>query len=290
MMRTDLHLRLADGTDVGYAEAGDPEGYPVVHLHGSPSSRLEVSLPAFGQAAEDLGVRLIAPDRPGMGLTTFRRFSILDYPRQIGSFADALGLGRFAATGLSGGGKYACACAWVLSGRVTRVALVSSTCSFDLPGAKETWSREDRLLYGLAYRAPWMTRLMLAKAARDVRREPTSLFSMLDKLGPADQEILARDDVQHALSRNWSEAFRTGSRGPTRDLTLEARPWGVPLEQIDVPIDIWCGEDDRAVSPQQSRILADALRLSRRYVVPRAGHLLLAGGSAEDILRSVLDC
>ncbi len=132
-MRPDLQVKLADGTDVGYAEAGDRDGYPVLHLHGSPSSRLEVSFPAFLQAAEDLGIRTVAPDRPGMGLSTFRRFSILDYARLVGSFADALGLERFAVTGLSGGGKYACACAWGLPERVTRVALVSSTCSFDLP-------------------------------------------------------------------------------------------------------------------------------------------------------------
>lgn len=289
MMRPDLQVKLADGTDVGYAEAGDRDGYPVLHLHGSPSSRLEVSFPAFLQAAEDLGIRIVAPDRPGMGLSPFRRFSILDYARLVGSFADALGLERFAVTGLSGGGKYACVCAWVLSERVTRVALVSSTCSFDLPGAKATWSREDRLLYNLADRVPWMTRLLLAKAARDVRRDPMSLFSMLEKLGPADKEILARADFQQSLSRNWTEAFRQGSRGPAHDLRLEARPWGVPLDKIQVPIEIWRGDDDRAVSPQQSRILADALPLARTHFVPGEGHLLLAGNYARDILRSVIN-
>lgn len=92
---------------------------------------------------------------------------------------------------------------------------------------------------------------------------------MLEKLGPADKEILARADFQQALSRNWTEAFRKGSRGPAHDLTLEARPWVVPLDKIQVPIEIWCGDDDRAVSPQQSRIFADALPLSSTYFVPR---------------------
>jgi pimeloyl-ACP methyl ester carboxylesterase len=133
-----------------------------------------------------------------------------------------------------------------------------------------------------------MTRLMVAKAARDVRRDPTSLFSMLEKLGPADKEILARADFRQALSRNWTEAFRTGSRGPAHDLTLEARPWAVPLDKIQVPIEIWCDDDDRAVSPQQSRILADALPHSSTYFVPGEGHLLLAGNCAKDILQSVL--
>jgi hypothetical protein len=29
MMRPDLHLTLADGTEIGYAEVGDPGGAPV---------------------------------------------------------------------------------------------------------------------------------------------------------------------------------------------------------------------------------------------------------------------
>jgi pimeloyl-ACP methyl ester carboxylesterase len=62
MMRANLVVRLADGTEVGYAEAGDPEGHPVLHLHGTPGSRQEVGLPAAGRAAADLGVRLIGLD------------------------------------------------------------------------------------------------------------------------------------------------------------------------------------------------------------------------------------
>jgi fermentation-respiration switch protein FrsA (DUF1100 family) len=38
MIRADLRIRLADGTEVGYAEAGVPAGYPVLHLHGTPGS------------------------------------------------------------------------------------------------------------------------------------------------------------------------------------------------------------------------------------------------------------
>jgi hypothetical protein len=34
MMRSDLHLTLADGTDIGYAQVGEPDGAPVLHLHG----------------------------------------------------------------------------------------------------------------------------------------------------------------------------------------------------------------------------------------------------------------
>ena len=287
-MRADLRVRLADGTEVGYAEAGDPGGRPVLHLHGTPGSRLEVGLPAARRAAEDLGVRLIAPDRPGVGLSPFHRFSIRGYPQLVRGFAAALGLERFAVTGVSSGGKYACACAWGLPERVTRAVLASSTCSFDLPGAKATWSRDDRLVYTLAGRAPWLLRLMFAKFTHDVRRDPTAVFSMMKNLGPADQEIVGRGDFRRAFAAYVAEAFRQGSRGPAHDYTLEARPWGVPTGQIRVPIEIWHGEDDRLVSPQASRILAAALPGAITHFVPREGHLLLAGNYAKAALQSAL--
>ena len=71
------------------------------------------------------------------------------------------------------------------------------------------------------------------------------------------------------------------------DYTLEARPWNVPLDQIQVPIQIWHGEDDRLVSPQASRILTEALPGATTHFVPEAGHLMIAD-HASDILQSVL--
>ncbi len=288
MLRADLQVRLPDGSTVGYAEVGDPDGSPVLHLHGTPGSRLEVCIPAARRAADDLGLRLIGLDRPGMGLSTFRRFSIADYPRMVRDFADVVGLGQFAVTGVSGGGKYVCACAWQLPDRITRAALVSSTCSFDLPGAKTTANKQDRLMYTIANWAPWLLRPMFAKFTRDARRDPTALLAVLPELGSADQEILADEDFRQAFARDLAEAFRQGGRGLALDYTLEARPWGVPLSQIRVPMEIWHGEDDRLVSPQASRILASVLPDATTHFVPGAGHLLDASDHVKDVLHSVL--
>lgn len=288
-MRSDLRVKLPDGNVVGYAEAGDPAGPPVLYLHGSPSSRLELGLPGIREAADDLGLRVLAPDRPGIGLSTFRRYSIADYPGLVRGFADALGLGTFAVTGVSGGGKYACGCAWALPDRVTRVALVSSTCSFDLPGARATWNADDRRLYGSADRAPWLVRLYLAKVARDLRRDPDALLSTVERtVGAADKEALALPGFREALDRDMAEAFRQGGRGPAHDLTLEARPWGVPLERIEVPVDIWHGGDDRVVPPEQCRILARALPHATVHLVPGEGHFSLFARHARAIMQSVV--
>ncbi len=42
---------------------------------------------------------------------------ILDWPDDVTELADALNVGRFAVLGISGGGPYACACAFKISER-----------------------------------------------------------------------------------------------------------------------------------------------------------------------------
>ena len=54
-----------DGRRVAYATYGDPEGRPVVFCHGTPGSRLLARL--LDAPATRRGVRVLAPDRPGVG-------------------------------------------------------------------------------------------------------------------------------------------------------------------------------------------------------------------------------
>ena len=53
------------------------------------------------------GIRIIAPDRPGLGLSTrLPGRQIADWPNDVRELADALGIARFAVIGISGGGPY----------------------------------------------------------------------------------------------------------------------------------------------------------------------------------------
>ena len=85
-------------------EYGSPRGLPIIHCHGTPSSRVEGDLIFNAAIAAELGVRIIVPDRPGMGRSDFqpgRR--IVDWPDDVLELAAALGLDRFAVLGSSGG-------------------------------------------------------------------------------------------------------------------------------------------------------------------------------------------
>ena len=76
---------------------------------------------AWDEAARAKGVRFIAVDRPGMGLSDYRpRRTLVDWPDDVIQVAAALRLDRFAVLGISCGGPYAAACAWKISERLTR--------------------------------------------------------------------------------------------------------------------------------------------------------------------------
>ena len=79
-IETDNRIKLSDGHTVGYAEYGDLTGKPVVHFHGTPSSRFEADNPDLIAIAERLHVRFIVPDRPGHGLSDWVPYTIASYP------------------------------------------------------------------------------------------------------------------------------------------------------------------------------------------------------------------
>ena len=288
-MTTQLNnrLRLRNGRALGYAEYGDPGGYPVMHFHGWPSSRFEGHRPAIDEIAERLHARIIIADRPGIGLSDYQAYTIASWPDIVSEVADQLKLERFAVMGLSSGGKFVVACAWKIPQRLTHATVVSGNVPLDLPGVKATLSKQDNQLYGLADKTPWLLRLMLWKVARDVRKNPASVLSLFTEVSEPDREAFARPDVKQVFGEMVVESFRQGTRGAALDIKLEARPWGFPLQDVRMPIDIWHGEADGIVEIEQARLLAKALSNAQTHFVPNEGHTLIVN-RYEDILSTIV--
>ncbi len=285
-IKTDNQLRLSDGHTVGYAECGDPQGRPVLYFHGLPSSRFEINRPAIDEAATRLHAHLIAPDRPGIGLSDFKPYTIASWPDMVTELADKLGLDRFAVMGLSSGGKYVAACASKIPQRLTVAGMVSSTCPFDLPGAKEALSKQDNQIYGMADKVPWFFRLMLWKIARDARKNPASIFSLFTDVSEPDKVALARPDVKLVFEQMVVESFRQGTRGAALDWMLEARPWGFSLQEIRMPVYVWHGEADKILSVEHGHILTKAIPNARSQFFPNEGHTLIVN-HFEELLAAV---
>jgi pimeloyl-ACP methyl ester carboxylesterase len=278
-------VTLPDGERISYVDIGPISGRPILYFHATPGSRMWAA--GLAEDAGELGLRLLAPERPGCGGSSFYRYGVRDYPQLVARFADALGIADFGVIGVSGGGRYACACAAGLGSRVTRVALVASTAPPELPGVRATWSRQDRQLYTLADKAPWLLRVALTGLARSTRSEPDRALRLFTDLPAVDERALERPDVRERLAAMIREAFRQGARGPTHDLTLEARPWNIDLGAVEAPVDVWHGTADTFVSVQQAEILVRALPDHANFhILTGEGHLSLVVDHMREVLQA----
>src|SRR5260370_15544768 len=95
-----MELSGGDGSVIGVEVAGEQGAAPVLLCHGLADSGLSARL--FMQAAPELGLRIVAPDRPGVGGTDPRRLRRLaDWVEDAALVLDGLRAGSAALLGIS---------------------------------------------------------------------------------------------------------------------------------------------------------------------------------------------
>jgi pimeloyl-ACP methyl ester carboxylesterase len=275
-------VTLPDGRELAYEEYGDPAGEPVLSFHGGLSSRLDAA-PAH-QAALDLGVRLLSPDRPGIGRSTFqpgRR--LLDWPADVAALTDALDIDRFAVMGWSCGGPYAAVCGARMSERITAVGLLSSAVPLELVGTTKGLARDDRILLFLVRWAPWLASALLRVTIGDATE--TRLYREIRRSFPAvDRAALEeRGSIVDAVAF-VKESMRQGAEGCLQDYRVFGSPWGFDLREVTAPVQIWEGEEDDTGPPEYRELLLRYLPHAQLSVVPGEGHLSLLQHQAPAIL------
>ena len=283
--RLNQTLTLQDGRSLGYAEYGDPDGKPVFYFHGHPSSRLDWPLFDPNEAAYQLGAHLIAPDRPGHGLSDYQRGrSMLDWPADVIELANALQIDRFAVLGVSGGGPYAAACAFKTAHRLTKTAIVCGMGPAEAPGAT------DGISWIYAGKAAIARNVMLKMMAIGLQRDPDKFqrrfLSQASATLPApDVELLENSEFANSfLKLTFGEALRPGITGASHDAKVYSQPWGFHLEDITCEVCLWHGELDRQVLPSVGHYVADAIPNCHAIFARDEGHLSLPRNCVRDIL------
>jgi pimeloyl-ACP methyl ester carboxylesterase len=272
----DLSLRLRDGRTLGYAEYGAPEGRPLLYCHGFPSSRLEGRL--IDAVAKSRNFRVIAVDRPGYGLSDFqpgRR--LLDWPDDVATLMQGLGVERFTALGVSGGGPYALACAWKIPSKITAVAVVCGLGPVYERHAVSMLRWPARFGFVLAQRSRWLLWLLYGGIlARLLCARPQLMHTLSTWTGPpADKATLARVEIREPLLAAVREGLRQGPRGALCDLVLYTTPWSFSLGEIARPVDFWHGGADVTVPPEHTELTARAVPYKTVTRLPREGHFSL---------------
>jgi pimeloyl-ACP methyl ester carboxylesterase len=279
-------VTLSDGRDLAYEEYGDRDGFPVLSFHGGLSSRLDAA-PAQ-EAAALMGVRLLSPDRPGIGRSTFqpgRR--LLDWPSDVAQLADALGLERFAVMGWSAGGPYAAVCAARMPTRVTAAALLSSSVPLDAYGTTRGLTMEDRLFLFLSRHSPRLASTVMKVTI--VNASNTRLLrEVMHAVPPVDRTVLREWGTADQALAFVREATRQGTMGCVLDYQIFGDPWGFSLEEITVPVQIWEGSDDSTGPPGYRQFLKRHIPRATLMVVPGEGHLSLLPHQAPAIFAALL--
>lgn len=267
---TDNILHLPDGRSLGYAEYGAPAGMPVLFFHGAPGSRRSI-FADMAETAAQRGVRLIAPDRPGYGLSDpSSGRSARDWTTDVLALTNALGIDRFKLIGFSMGSLYALACAHAQPAQVERVAIAGGLAPMGVAGVSTGMAATGRSLYDLARSDPRGLREMMTPLANSA----TGLLAAMAASAPAaDQMLLAARSPW--FEADFAESLRGGIEGIACDFVLAAGEWTFPLAEIKARVDLWLGTEDCNTPPAMTRHLASVLPHRQLFELPGEGHFCL---------------
>jgi len=260
---------------LGYLQSGAADGVPVFFFHGFGGSRL--SAHPDGSIAERLGVRVIALDRPGIGLSSFQPDrTLLDWPDDLAALADQLGIKHFAVLGHSWGGPYALACAYKIPQRLIGVGVASGVPPLTGPDAMPNVPDRLRRVVQPAPRSPWKMRTDLWRQNRKAHHEPVQVYQddLLAARG-ADRAVLSDPAIKEMLISSYTEPFREGINGMYWDSVIPTRAWGFRLRDITAPAQLWYGEQDAQVPPIVGQYLAEQMPNAQLTLIPGEGHLTL---------------
>jgi pimeloyl-ACP methyl ester carboxylesterase len=266
---TDSQIVLDGGRTVAYTDIGDASGPCIFFFHGAPISRLHLS--PMAERFRQHGLRAISPDRPAYGGSSpSPGRSPTEWPGDISTLADALGVSQFLVAGHSTGGAYAVACASSLSDRIIGGVVLGGVTDMAWP---EAWNGylEGRFEIGMM-RAP-DEQTALAMAIEHFGADGMGFLNEpFDWAGP-DRELLADEANETALGAAVMEAFRQGIAGYAQDVYLEGRGWPFDPRRIRVPIEVVHGDQDVLVPLAHSRHTAELIPGARLRVLPGHGHL-----------------
>ncbi|MBV0902425.1 alpha/beta fold hydrolase [Haloarcula salina] len=271
-------LSLPDDRRLAYATYGDPDGDPVLFCHGTPGSHVVARL--LDTPARERGVRLIAPDRPGIGGSTDAPVGLDDWPADAAALLSHLGVESAAAVGFSGGGPFALACHRLPE--IERIALVGSS------GPPEIGStgRVQQFVGTLSRHAPWaLGRLFRLQRWVALRRGPSYAVDFVADETP-ETDALSADEVARIVRADMLTAMARGPSAVVREQRLLSEPWPFDLADVSVPVAVYQGRDDANVSPSTGRALADRLPRASLELVD-ADHLGTLTAAGDDALAAV---
>ena len=283
-------LPLKNGGLLAFCEYGSANGTPVLFFHGWPSSRTMAELTDI--AARELNVRITSADRPGICDSSFQpNRTLLHWPDSVREFAVHLGIDRFHVLAISGGAPYAYVVGRKMPEKVRAISVVSGAVPFadlsDHGGLLPLY----RWMMWFHRNQPSLLRVLF-HAARPIVSWRISLRaarSFLRLLPPADAEALRDNAAFNICFESQRRAWRgSGADGVITDAEIYGQPWGFRLEDVDVPVRLWHGKQDRAFSWRLAEETAKRLPNCVVRIIEKEGHFSLPIRHMREILADLI--
>ena len=273
MDRDNQTMKLKDGRTLGFSEHGDFNGKPVFYMHGNPNSRFN-RYP--DDSANNLGLRIITPDRPGMGLSDFKPHrKLLDLPDDIVQLADHLQINSFSIFGASAGGIYTLACAYKIPERLEKVVVISGAAPFDsLSDPYQGMSEKFKKSFVMISKSPlWLLRVVLWNMKRRIVKNAEAAYQeTIDACDEFDKKIALEPALKAWYIQHLSEPYRQGTKGYAHEVKIVVSPWGFNAAEITTHVDLWYWEDDTTVPIQMGKYLASVIPKNTTHFFPGGGH------------------
>jgi pimeloyl-ACP methyl ester carboxylesterase len=266
-------ITLGDGRRLAYQVLGDPDGRPVLVLHGTPGSWRHLAV--LGAPARERGIRVIAPDRPGYGGSSHDRTrTMASAARDLGALIRDQNLDGCIVVGVSGGGPTALACGAKLDGMVQAVVTVGGVAPL-VP--RDPSLPPDRLMTRIARRSEKAAQAIFEVMVRFGRARPEAVLTRSESIVAEPDARLLRDDadVRRAFIDDLRNASPTTAGAAARDFRLFALPWDIDLASVKVPVHVWHGTLDRNVPVAHARVIAARCPTGQLHLVDGGGHMLI---------------
>jgi len=271
----DGTLLLKDGRRLTYSDQGDPEGVPIVFMHGMAGSRY-LRHPDDSLLLQH-GVRLIIPERPGSGDSDpLPGRGITDWPHDVAELVAHLGLDSFAVMGYSAGTPYALATVLAMPNRVCAFHLVAPISPVERINDLLSYPVASRLNILMARHAPSLLKPLLGVAVKDMRRNVFRYVeSSMSHSTESDRRVYESPQLRTAHAVGVLAGIQRGGDELAQEVLLSCGDWGLDLAAVRVPVQIWHGEADPLVALAGAQHLAQRLPDARLTTIAGGGHFII---------------
>jgi len=285
---SDYTIKLKNGLNLGYAEHGDPRGVIMFYYHGWPSARVQGEL--MDEVGKKFGLRIISPDRPGIGLSDYQpNRQLRDWPETLAQLAAHVQAEKFHIMGWSGGGPYVLATALAMPERVISATICCGAPPLKFLGYQHMfWVY--RMMIHLRGIFPSVLGLVLriGKAITGGQPDKAPLKWMLGMLGVEDRRVLADPYIFKVVRGGMIEALRRGPKMVIADADIYLSEWDFEVSRIDPLIHFWHGKEDRNISWKYSEQIAALMPHTTTHWLEKEGHYSLPITHIERIVKHAL--